>query len=634
MEFKVISNEIYVEGDAVVVSYFAGDKYYHDCANELVSELKGRQVNHMICQYEPKEGESWPDLCKVKIYFIQFAISKLECPVFWVDIDTNFAGSPQSLLSIKGSDLGFYLRNFHYFPKFDSFKFSRLFHPGYVFYDCNEKVLNFLDEMIAIADATIEPATDDYVLHEALKRFEGKLSFQIFSPETIATSIERACDSTIFVHGDSGNVTRYRGNVVQHKSAIQRTEVQVQVLEKVVQDLIKKGKFHDAIVICQHILSVDEENIFAHVRLLRMYRRIKNEKSLKKQLQFGKKKTSLRLDTFIFDFERAVKFGTETQAKSILKEAEAYKDCEIVNHLKSRYAIADLDWRAKKRRFTTRKRVKVWWWRKPSPGNWGDIINPYIVEKLSGIPPIYDSTKANLLAIGSVVGWAESGSTVWGSGSPRRDICINANATYKAVRGPITRELVLNAGGECPEVYGDPALLLPLIYSKKKDPHSSRKNKIGLILHHNHDVNSLNVSKDVKVIDIHRVLYHEIEEFIDEVCSCELILSTSLHGIIVSHAYGIPARWCTLSGESVKSVPGDNMKFADYFASVGIVDQIEPIDLSSISKISADLDCSGGVVPNRSDLGLIQRGLLDAAPFFVEKSILKNVVKSTKRELA
>jgi hypothetical protein len=53
---------------------------------------------------------------------------------------------------------------------------------------------------------------------------------------------------------------------------------------------------------------------------------------------------------------------------------------------------------------------------------------------------------------------------------------------------------------------------------------------------------------------------------IDHMRKFSPILSSSLHGIILAHAYGIPAAWVRLSDKLF----GDGVKFADYADSVGI----------------------------------------------------------------
>lgn len=198
--------------------------------------------------------------------------------------------------------------------------------------------------------------------------------------------------------------------------------------------------------------------------------------------------------------------------------------------------------------------------------NFGDILNVYIVEKLSkkrvkAITPD-DYLNKHYVVIGSVLTSATKDSIVWGTGImfkgtkvkvPPKKVC--------AVRGPRTRELLSKSGIHCPEVYGDPALLLPKLYS----PKVSKKFKIGVIPHYvdknNTWVRSLSDNPEIKVIDIQNT---DVEAFVDELLECEHIISSSLHGVIVADAYGIPALWAELSNK----VAGNGFKFLDYFESV------------------------------------------------------------------
>ena len=159
-------------------------------------------------------------------------------------------------------------------------------------------------------------------------------------------------------------------------------------------------------------------------------------------------------------------------------------------------------------------------------------------------------------------------------------LCLSSR--YLAVRGPLTWELVRKSGGECPEIFGDPALLLPQLYTPRK---IEKKYRLGIIRHVVHRGDQ-NLGTGVKEISILRCGYKEIESFIDELHECEAILSTSLHGLIVSHAYGIPARWCTYSDGA--AIAGDGTKFLDYFLSVDMPEQ-QALDLSRYSRICASM---------------------------------------------
>lgn len=56
----------------------------------------------------------------------------------------------------------------------------------------------------------------------------------------------------------------------------------------------------------------------------------------------------------------------------------------------------------------------------------------------------------------------------------------------RAVRGPVTRAILMDYGYSVPEVYGDPAIIMPEIY--KAVPLKNRK-KYGLITHKDYVLN-------------------------------------------------------------------------------------------------------------------------------------------------
>ena len=64
-------------------------------------------------------------------------------------------------------------------------------------------------------------------------------------------------------------------------------------------------------------------------------------------------------------------------------------------------------------------------------------------------------------------------------------------------------------------------------------------------------------------IDINR--YHIWHNFIDQILSCNIILSSSLHGIIIADAYSVPNLWCKFSEYEAEN---NGFKFKDYFLSV------------------------------------------------------------------
>jgi len=227
--------------------------------------------------------------------------------------------------------------------------------------------------------------------------------------------------------------------------------------------------------------------------------------------------------------------------------------------------------------------IKVRWARL---ANWGDALNPILIKKLSGHSPILVNENPDYLCIGSVLQWATKNTTVWGTGFIAEDRRIPAQVDIRAVRGPLTRKIILEQGFKCPEVYGDPALLYTRFYT----PKTKKKYRYGIIPHYIDKkspwLNQFRNNPNVKIIDIVTPAEEShINRFVDDVNECEIILSSSLHGIILGDALGIPSYWIELSNKVI----GKGFKFADYFASVNrpIVPPIIPNQLDRIKDISS-----------------------------------------------
>ena len=195
--------------------------------------------------------------------------------------------------------------------------------------------------------------------------------------------------------------------------------------------------------------------------------------------------------------------------------------------------------------------------------NWGDGLNPMLIESLSGRKVRYDADRGldKYMVIGSILEFADEHTIVWGAGFQREgQNVLGPPKAIHAVRGPLSRQRLQDCGIEAPEVYGDPALLLPRLYN----PDIVKKYEIGLIAHYadkSHPwVEQYRHDPKVRIIDIQSDIYR----FVQEVKSCEMIVSSSLHGIICADAYGIPALWVELS----ENVIGKGFKFFDYFGSI------------------------------------------------------------------
>lgn len=215
-----------------------------------------------------------------------------------------------------------------------------------------------------------------------------------------------------------------------------------------------------------------------------------------------------------------------------------------------------------------------WWSNNNFDGkeNFGDYLSVVIVEKMKKNYNVieHNITKhrtKHLYAIGSILTMGAQNATVWGSGliePPRKSIRIlwrlSRKLDIRCVRGPKTREQLLSMGYDCPESYGDPALILPEIYKVKTS--KKTKNKVVVIKHFADNME--NYKKNDGFVYLDPMVFKEYwNEIIDDIASAKLVISSSLHGIIVAEAYGVPA--ILLKG----SQTSNSFKYDDYYLSTG-----------------------------------------------------------------
>lgn len=191
--------------------------------------------------------------------------------------------------------------------------------------------------------------------------------------------------------------------------------------------------------------------------------------------------------------------------------------------------------------------------------NIGDNISPVLVRyaaKVHGVDPEQEiaGTK-HLYGVGSILTAGAQDCTVWGSGLLNTRILGRLDGRrldVRAVRGPLTRAVLMDRGFQVPEVYGDPAVLMPLIF----DPQVSRRYSVSLVTH-------MNEETALPDGPVHRIdpRTSDYEQFVRQIKASERVIASSLHGIIFAEAYGIPA--VLLRPRS------DLFKYFDYYYSTG-----------------------------------------------------------------
>lgn len=209
---------------------------------------------------------------------------------------------------------------------------------------------------------------------------------------------------------------------------------------------------------------------------------------------------------------------------------------------------------------TQKGEVNLHWWSKgDNDYNIGDYLSVVVfdwVKKRKGI--VDNSSKSgktlHLYGIGSIIGSGYQNATIWGSGIIREQKNLYwwrkfRKLDIRCVRGPLTRDKLIKNGYDCPKKYGDPAILMPLIYQPEVD----KKEDYIIVAHYSHSLNYDNVISTTT---------NDYEHFIDTIASAKLVISTSLHGIILAEAYSVPAIW-------VRKENIDPFKVIDYYEGTG-----------------------------------------------------------------
>lgn len=227
-------------------------------------------------------------------------------------------------------------------------------------------------------------------------------------------------------------------------------------------------------------------------------------------------------------------------------------------------------------------------------GNFGDELNPFILDRLFGCDIVWaEKGKCDFLGIGSILtillkkyeDQKSSPVVVWGSGfikDVKKDDRLYRDVDVYAVRGKKTLADLkrLTKKDYKDIVFGDPGLLISDCYEGLT---VDKKYKYGIIPHYV-DQSDENLKKiqlrDSIVINI----LDPIDKVVNDICSCECILSSAMHGLIAADAFGIP----NIRFIASYKLMGGEYKFDDYYSAFDMK-QPEFIDLRKIDVLK-DVD--------------------------------------------
>ncbi len=202
-------------------------------------------------------------------------------------------------------------------------------------------------------------------------------------------------------------------------------------------------------------------------------------------------------------------------------------------------------------------------WRGRTFINFGDYISLKLVERIVGSPvrpylkgqPVVEQ---KLLATGSILSFARDGDVVWGSGIngkllKKKDYKFS-NLDIRSVRGPFTRTFLKEHFDiDCPEIYGDPALLTARFFPEFRKKENPSYDYL-IVVHFSEEHLFPKEEWD-------NVVYSTDpwEEILAKIVDSRFVISSALHGVIIAESFGVPARLLRISNEEPL------FKYQDYY---------------------------------------------------------------------
>lgn len=197
-------------------------------------------------------------------------------------------------------------------------------------------------------------------------------------------------------------------------------------------------------------------------------------------------------------------------------------------------------------------------------GNAGDIFARELLaylykQHVINIP----SEGGRLLSVGSIAHRALAGDILCGVGVKNKGMVphIHEPITIYGLRGPLSLESFKHAGYNVDNLkfLYDPGLLIPYLLPEPKL--SVSPTQVSFIPHYRErNLYKRNLKKEIKMIDIDN---HPVT-VAKQIKASKLVYSSSLHGIIFSHALGVPCIYVKPQTEE------SEFKFIDYYESVNL----------------------------------------------------------------
>lgn len=265
---------------------------------------------------------------------------------------------------------------------------------------------------------------------------------------------------------------------------------------------------------------------------------------------------------------------------------------------------------------TSTQPIKLYWWQyaEKEHGNFGDEITRLLIAKIFNKKTVWaPSSQCDIVGAGSIIDHVletkgNNRPCLWGAGFIKESDSRIGEETFgiAALRGKLS---LSRADVTYPVALGDPGILASYLLDSAP---VIKKFKLGLIPHYiDYETDIVkklrNLSTDLIVIDPTQ----ECQSVIQTISECEMILSSSLHGLIVADSLSIPNHRLIISDNLVDG----EYKFLDYY-SVYDNERYNPMLPESIMDLSLADICELVLDNYKEPLGIekIKKRLIESFP--------------------
>lgn len=533
--------------DVVVCSFYTPDEYYAGHARELREQLDSLGLGYELLEVQKREGEDWADVTRRKIGFIKDICDKHPGKmVFWIDVDCRITHLPDYISGSTADLIGFQ-RSFGSPLQIGYQNRTRFWEPSFWGVNATVQGRKLIADAYELEKRATIKATDDYFLEEAWRANAKKLTFQMIPATAIVRERklqEPGSRDAFFLFGSSGNVADFKDKVVQHgqskkPSTRKKLLKQAKKIEKALPDSIKKP-----------------------------LRRLADQSGLTGLLTAGRTR-SLDPDRFRMVGEMlggGAKGNTQLFAKAKAefeaKYIASYGESATIEAAESFMYFAGRD---------SAETLRLAWWSKPFPGNFGDWLSPLIVSQYTDAKivlqsPVKPTNKKHLISLGSIGRFIKPNSVVLGTGVSSMEIELNTKADYVSVRGPLTAELLKRSGGPIVSSFGDPGVLLSDLYPLTRGATNGR---VAFIRHFSHTALPMQLPENFDEFTVMRSRPAAIAEFVKTLIGYDQVVTSAMHVMITCQSYGIPCALVSFEGAE-ENVHGTGIKYEDYALGAGV----------------------------------------------------------------